>query len=259
MFENEDDISDSSPDSNEQQQSDSSQSEPSESSQAPEAPAKTEDNVPFHLHPRFQEVISEKNELRNQTQALAKQLEQLQSQMKASTPAQKDELMERLESIDPKFAALLKGMRDELSASKKQLEELSGWRTQSSAQSVQQQVSSTKSQFYAENKIPEDRKAIYEAMVQAEANRNPNLQISDLPKVMKQVHESLGKMFQTVERSTAKSFADGKKAEAAKPSSLPKGAPAKATKPSNAQVSASDLRASMIKEALEDVRADKDI
>jgi hypothetical protein len=258
MNEQEDVLSESSPESNEQQTAETSQPEQSDPSPAKEQ-AKTEDNVPFHLHPRFQEVISEKNAIKEQNAAFQRELAELKKQVQASTPAEKDELMDRLESIDPKFAALLKGMRDEQKALKQTIQDLSGWREQSSAQTTAQQVQGMKNQFYTENKIPEDRKGIYEAMVQAEASRNPNLQVSDLPKVMKQVHDSLGKMFQTAERATTKQFVDSKKAEASKPTSLPKGAPAKATKPDNTSVSASDLRAQMVKEALDSVRSAKDI
>jgi hypothetical protein len=254
-FENEDvNLSESSAEETNEQQTDSNDAPAEEAAPA----AKSEDNVPFHMHPRFQEVISEKNALKEQTAAFQRELAELRTQIKSSTPAEKDELMERLESIDPKFAGLLRNMRDELKSTKQQLEDFSSWRQQSSQETVQERVGNLKSQFYTENKIPEDRKAIYEAMVQAEAGRNPKLKVSDLPGVLKQVHESLGKMFQTVERDTTKKFVADKKSEASKPAPLAKGAPAKATKPEQ-NLSHSQLKAQMLREAMDDVKSSKEI
>jgi uncharacterized protein YdcH (DUF465 family) len=260
MLDNEDvNSSDSSAESNQTEQStpDSNESSSSEASSA--APAqKSEDNVPFHMHPRFQEVISEKNALREQTQALAKQLEQLQSQMKSSQPAQKDELMERLKGIDPAFAERF-GKLNEVDHLKNELAEFKQWREQSAAQQLQQQISSSKDKFYTENSVPSDRRDLYEALVNDIAGANPKLTVNDLPAVMKQVHEKLGKMFQSVERSTTKNFVDGKKAEANKPSTMKPGAPAKAVKQDTTPLSRAEILAEMKKEAASSLRADKDI
>jgi hypothetical protein len=54
-----------------------------ESNAAPEQEAAApqqaeEDKVPFHLHPRFQEVIFQKNQLAEQTKALQTQLQEMQ-------------------------------------------------------------------------------------------------------------------------------------------------------------------------------------
>jgi chromosome segregation ATPase len=210
------------------------------------------------MHPRFQEVIRDRNEAKEQHATLQRELAELKQTLKAATPAQKDELMERLEKIDPEFGGLLKTMRNELKEARQQLHDLSGWRNQSSAQTTQQQITSIKSDFYNTNKVPENRRAIYEAMAKAQADSNPKLQISDLPQVMKQVHDSISKMFQVEQRATTKNFVDGKKNEASKPSTLPKGAPAKAGSKEQ-PVSKDDLRAQMIKEALSSVRGNKEI
>lgn len=263
-FENEDvDSSASSAETNDTQQTEQSDSTSTETadSNASEAAAKAEDKVPFHMHPRFQEVIQEKNAIKEQHAAMQRELTELKQQFKQSTPAEKDELMDRLESIDPKFAALLKGMRDELKATKQQMEELSGWRNQSSAQTAQQQVSTAKERFYTENKIPKERQEFYEDRVARIANANPNIKVSDLPAVLKQVHADIGKMFQSVERATTKTFVETKKGEAAKPATQSKGVPSKAgAKQNNDQgLSAQDIRREMIAEVLAEARGGKDI
>lgn len=259
MIDNEDVISDSSTEEQTEQQPDSSSSPAEETSSAAAPAPKSEDNVPFHMHPRFQEVISEKNAIKEQNAAFQRELQELKNQVKAATPAERDELMERLEGIDPKFAALLKGMRDELKTTKQALEEFSSWKQQSSAQTQAQQIKGMKDSFYSENKVPAERRDLYEAMVSNAAASNPNLTVNDLPSVMKQVHEQLGKMFQSNERATTKQFVEGKKAEANKPSTLKPGAPAKNVKQDSAPLSRAELLAEMKKAASDSLRADKDI
>src|SRR6185437_3864696 len=145
------------------------------------ASAPSEDNVPFHKHPRFQELIQERNTFKEQIEAQAKVLQSLQDQVKKATPAERDELMERLAGIDPQFGALVKNMRDELKTARQQIDDFNQWRQTSSAQTAQQQVASTKTNFYTENKVPEERRGLYEAMIKQVADSNPKLNISDLP------------------------------------------------------------------------------
>ena len=103
----EEDVSDgSSPqiETNEQQPADSAPSQESNESAPQQA---KEDNVPFHLHPRFQEVIADKRALKEQNETFQRELQELREQIKRSQPQPqptKDELMERLKGIDPAFA-----------------------------------------------------------------------------------------------------------------------------------------------------------
>ena len=261
-FEDEDVTSDSSTESTESNESSNETTSTDENSEAPASSeggaGKSEDNVPFHLHPRFQEVIRDSNEAKEAQAALQRELAEIKQQLKASTPAEKDELMERLEKIDPDFGKLVKTMRNELKEARQQLQELSGWKTQSSQQTVQQTIQSHKSDFYTKNNVPETRRALYDAMVKAEADRDPSIKVNDLPRVLKQVHDSISKMFQVEQRATTKNFVDGKKSEANKPATLPKGtAPKSASK--EQPTSKEDLRAQMIKDALAEVRGNKEI
>lgn len=247
---------DSSPETQveEHQPAEPSPSEPSQEAAQPKA----ESEVPFHMHPRFQELVHEKNQYREQLQALSKQVEDLKKLSAQQTQPQKDALLERLKGIDPEFAERF-GKVNEVDTLKQELEEFRQWREQMAIQQTQSQIESLKDKFYQENNIPAEQRDLYEALVSQQAAKDPSLKISDLPRVMKQVHESIGKMFQKVERSTAKSFVEGKKTEAAKPTSLPKGAPAKAVKADQQNLSRQELRELIKKEALEEARSGKDI
>lgn len=265
-FENEqEDVqADSSPEITEQSTPDSSPApEATENTEANAAQAKSEDNVPFHQHPRFQEVIAERRALKEQNEAFAKQLREMQDNLRQLQPKEqpKDELMERLKGIDPQFAERF-GKISEVDQLKQELAEFKAWREQSAAQQLQQQISSSKDKFYAENNVPADRRELYEAQLAFAAQHDTRLAqmtVADLPKVLKEIHDKLGKMFQSVERTTTKQFVEGKKAEAAKPASLKPGAPAKAVKKDSGPATREELLAEMRKAAKEQLRGDQEI
>lgn len=231
-------------------------------SEAPEAQDQSaqaqpkEDNVPFHLHPRFQEVISEKNALKEQLKEFQRQLEAMKQQAPKQEP-QRDELMERLKQIDPVFAERFARLNkvDELESKLAQFEQ---WQQQQAQASVQQTVQATKDKFYAENNIPAERRELYEAQLIMAAQADPSLRTSDLPKVMKNIHDKMSKLFSSVERSTAKQLVEGKKAEAARPAPMPKGQAVKGRQ-ENAPLSPQEAKAQLIKDTLAEIRSAKDI
>jgi hypothetical protein len=59
------------------------------------------------------------------------------------------------------------------------------------AKSAQQQTEAFINKFYSDNKVPADRQEIYQAMLIKTATENKNLKDSDLPDVMKSIHEKL--------------------------------------------------------------------
>lgn len=246
-----------------EQQTEQQQSEPSQESAAPEqeaaAPKESEeDKVPFHLHPRFQEVIFQKNQLAEQTKALQQQLQEMQRQFQSNAPkaqTEEDKLIARLKGIDPEFGgrfAELDSLRNEMKAFKE-------WQQQAEAQKAQLEISNTKEKLFTESKVPTERRAIYEAMIREEASRNPNLQISDLPSVFKTVHENISKLFGNVERQVTKTYVEAKTAQAAKPGTQPKGQPAKANTEMQFSKNSQEAKAQLIQEVLKQARAGKDI
>ena len=241
------------------EQTEQNHSEPAQAEPSAQPAAKSEDNVPFHMHPRFQELVSQRNSDRERASSLERQLQQLQEQIKSSQPAQKDELMERLKNIDPAFAERF-GKIGEVDSLKAELAELRSFREEMNRQSVQQRVQSAKDAFYAENKIPDDRKEIYEAMLVQAVSSNPEmaaLPVSELPKVLKTLHDRVGKLFSTVERQATKTLVDQRKADAAKPLTAKSGQ----AKPVNQekQMSKAELRAAMKAEILAEAGSGNDI
>lgn len=214
------------------------------------------------MHPRFQELIARNNEykarMEEQERTFQSRLKELESRIPAQQP-QKDELMERLKGIDPAFAERF-GKISEVDQLKQELQEFHQWRQEMADQQLKQQISSTKDKFYTENNIPEARRKIYEGQLLAMRDEGhlDNVKVSDLPKVMKQIHDEIGKLFQAVERSTTKQFVENKRTEASKPAPLKPGAPAKSVK-TNGPISKEELMAEMRKNALSKLRSDSEI
>lgn len=254
MYQEEDDISGSSPEQEEQNQpadSDSTQVEASEP--APE-PVKQEDQ-PFHMHPRFQEVISEKNALKEQNRIFEQKLQDMERRFQASQKQEAPKtnpVRERLTGIDKDFAEYV-GSVEKIPEIQQQLQEFQQWKQEQAAREIQVQAANAEDKFYSENKVPAEHREIYNAQLRMIAQSNPNLQVSDLPKVLKDVHEKMTKLFKSTERAATKQLVVGKQADAAKPSTQPKGAPAKAGQKESPQNSQS-LRAQLLADTLNEMK-----
>lgn len=178
-------------------------------SQAAEEAAETpkEESVPFHEHPRFKEVINDRNELRRELQALREQTERL------AAPAPKkegDPLIDRLKGIDPEFGQSY----EKLSGLRAELEELRQWRQTQEAENIRRQAMDSISKLHTENKVPEELQAAYQSEIEAAARNNPQMGIKDIPEVYKTIHAKYSKLLDSVRREATKKYVVDKKADA---------------------------------------------
>lgn len=231
-------------------------------------PAEKPESKPFHEHPRFQELIENNRSLKETNKAFEQRLAQMQSQFessrKAAEPQQKDELLERLRGIDPEFAKRIERINDFDKVSK-EIEELRSWRNESTAERVRQEATSTVSRFYEEQKVPQERRAIYDALVRhtvagQEAQMGRAMQVNELPAVLKSVHEQINKTFTATQREATKQLVEGKRADAKRPVPQPKGQQVPNPKgPDYSKLSKSDAKAQIISDILAETRASKDV
>jgi uncharacterized protein with von Willebrand factor type A (vWA) domain len=234
-----------------------SQEEPSQSA-APEQ--KSEDNVPFHMHPRFRELVDERNQFKEQNKAFENQLAELQKQLQSLKPPQqpqKDALMERLKGIDPEFADRF-GKLNEVDSLKQDLAEFKQWKENLARQEVVSKAENLASKFYEENKVPAELRKIYEVQWRDAARQDTRIGLNDLPKVLKSIHDDMSKLFENVKRETTKEYVASKKTDASKPSSQPKGQPVKTGKQKYSE-NPNEAKAQMVKNILAEIRADQDI
>lgn len=255
---------DSSSEQSEQNNNQASESSSNDSREAAPAP-KADPQVPFHEHPRFKELIEEKNTFksrleeneRTHKQQYADMQAKLEAFQKASTPKQEDALMARLKGIDPEFADRF-GKLGDIETLKQELQQVQSWKQEMAQERVRHEAVSARDKFYADNKVPADKQGIYNALLSHASNSNPNLGLKDLPKMLKDVHDQISKVFTSAQRDATKQLVEGKKADGSKPTSQPKGQPVKPGKPEFSK-NPGEAKAQLIKDILAETRANKDI
>lgn len=214
--------------------------EPSTTEGQAEAPGKEASNnkpetTDFNEHPRFKELIEQKNYERTQREYFQKRLEQLETKM--SQPAQtqkqqeaKDELIEDLEKIDPRLAARLKQFTESHSTVQDLVKKLEGFEKQNTEREQMQTVNTAVSKinsWHDSNKVsPEVKQIINDKLDLLYGQGKLNLQ--NLEKTYNDTFAGLKKFEDAIKRSERESYVKGKKEDAAVPTSQPKGMPAKA-------------------------------
>jgi len=183
-----------------------------------------ETQLPFHEHPRFKELIEQKNQFAQQSQEASRQIRAMQQQIQqmqqhSQTAKQReDALHARLKGIDPEFGERFAKIDGSLT----QLEELRQWKQQMETQQVRERgVNYVNSQHEA-NKVPSEWRDIYNAQIEAAIRSNPNAQLEDLPNIYKGVHAAMSKLMDSQKRAVTESYVTDKKKDASLPTT-PKG------------------------------------
>lgn len=214
-------------------------------------------------HPRFKELIEQKNQFSQRVQTYEKQLAEMQKRFEEmNKPKQEDpeakqtqELMERLKGIDPTFA---KGYQKALEAAK-QVEQLSQWKQQYETQQFQQAAVSTVNSLHEANKLSPEIRDLYNAQLIA-AERNGQIRsVDDVKAVYKQVHESMSKMFEARDRQLRESYVADKKKDASAPTAQSKGKPVNPNAPKQYSKDPGEARQQMVAEILAETRASKNV
>lgn len=183
---------------------------------ASESQPKPDTQTPFHEHPRFKELVEQKNQFAEQSRKMEAQLAEMQRQLQASKPAPAkpaDPMLERLKGIDPEFAAYM----EKLSGTQAELQGLREWKQQLESDRIRTEAISTVNKLHSENKVPKELQDVYNTMIESRIVKMPNARIDDIPKVFKEVHEMYSKIIDGVKRSERESYLTGKKQDAAIP------------------------------------------
>lgn len=243
------------------QAQESQDSEPSKEAAA----AQEEKQMPFHEHPRFKEVIEQKNQFKQQVELAERRIQDMErrfaemtKQQEAARPKPQDALMERLKGIDPDFAERF-GKLSEVDTMKQDLQEFKQWKEEQAHQAVRMEARNTMERLFTDNNVSKELRGIYEDRISAAASRNPNLGVNDLPNVFKGIHEEMSKLLETTKRETTKNYVANKQQAAAKPSTQPKGKAAQAVNKQQFSKDPQQARAELVKQILEQSRAEKDI
>lgn len=258
MFENEgteiESTSDVSPESSPETQTDA---QPEQQAAAPQQVKE----VPFHEHPRWKEVMEERNAERQQRAQLEQKLAQMERQFRQSQQPKdtrpdfnevRTKMAERLKGIDPEFQSYMSLLEEQALSSK---QELARYREE---QFVERAVGKFE-ELNKANNVPAELAPVLRAQLDEMYRQGKIRNLGDLENAYKQVHAPLNKLLEERERSALAKYTTEKKAVAAKPAAQPKG---RATAPGSAQKShsnAKDRRSSIIADVLAQTRASKEV
>lgn len=210
--------------------------------------------TPFHEHPRFKEVIEQKNRYADEVKQLKEQFAEMQKRFETQSQPkpQENPLMARLKGIDPEFAEYI----ENLSTRAQKAEALEQRLNQREQADLRTQAVSEISKLHEANKVPESMREFYEREVRFEAMSNPKLGLQDLPQVYKAIHEKYSKLIEDTKRTERESYVKGKKDDSKAPTSQPKGTTVKPGRP-EAKGSPADRHTNIVKDALALMRQEK--
>lgn len=185
-------------------------------SQEASAPAQKE--LPFHEHPRFRELVEQKNQYQNKFDQIAQdnhrlqtQLQQLlQQQTQASKPKDADysDVFKEIEQLNPNFARFQQELHSKLPLVNQLQEKLSSIEQQMSVERQQRDAATARSEFSrlcTENKVSESDRELYMERVANMANARGS-SIKDLPALFTEAHQGLSKYIESVKRSERESY-----------------------------------------------------
>lgn len=217
--------------SSEPQESSALNQETAESAKAPEAETKTQPdttNTPFHEHPRFKELVAQKNEYAEKVKAFEakmaeqeKMLRSFQEKLNPPKPDKRQEMIERLKGIDPEFGSFI----ENVASQSQQAQELASWRREQELAQTRERALSAVEKLHETHKVAKEDRDLYNTLIEVEATRNPNATLNDLPAIYKSVHDKMNSRYEAIKRAERESYVVGKKADSSIPTSQPKGKP----------------------------------
>lgn len=216
--------------------SDASDAQGSEGA-AQAASKQTPEPTPFHEHPRFKELVEQKNQALSSQKALETKLAEIEARFsKAQEPqgpskeqTELDSLIADLKKVDPRLAAQIEAASKAQSSVQQLQQRLEQFEKQNveTQQSARVQTAVAKvNQLHESNKVsPELKQLINDKIDLLYAQGKLNLQ--NIEAEYAREHGAYQKMFEGLKRTERESYVTDKKKDAQVPTSQPKGAPAK--------------------------------
>lgn len=237
---------------------------------APEQKQDTIDWAKAFEHPRFKELVADKNNYQNRYQDMESKYKALEGQLnsfKESQPkpqTETDALLKDLEKVDPRLANVIKSQLQAAETAKSVSQRLEQFEKQSQESARQQTIATAVGKInslHESNKMSDFGKQFIENRLDL-AYRSGQLNASDL----KAVEGAYGEAAKTIKayedsmkRDVTQSYVQSKKTDASVPASVPKGPQARpAAKATPAFKSKDDLRSAVVKSYLKESAAAKD-
>lgn len=187
------------------------------------ATEQSEQEKPFHEHPRFQELIQKNREAEQR----AAQYEQMMADMrskydelssKLQPPKQANPFVSKLREIDPAYAEYIESLESKASKADLALQRLEHLETQNLVKQYENQVE----RLHSDNKTPESVKSLIKEQLDHQALRG-EIQLKDVPGAYKKALDRYTKLIDDVKRGERASYVEVKTKDAQIPASQPKG------------------------------------
>lgn len=189
-------------------------------------------------HPRFKELVEQKNQYQTESKSLKdtvtelqRQLKELSSQPKTQSQAEKDELIEEIRKVHPGLADRLEKFNKGFSSVEQLQAKLQALETQQSQAAREQTVQAALSkinQLHESNKVSPELKSFINNEMDRLAITGQLKELSQVESTYKLVHEQFSKFVDGIKRAERESYVQAKKPDSKIPVSQPKGEPAKA-------------------------------
>lgn len=208
---------------------DSDQSSSDKPAQEGQSASKPEAELPFHQHPRFQELIQERKSMSSQFEKLQAQYADMEKryqtnqQEKEAASKPVNPFVAKLREIDPAYAEYIESLETRASKADTIEQRLQ----EQDRQRLVSDYESGISKLYSDNKVPEELRPFIKEQLDSMAISGQLKHLKDLPEVFKSVQERYSKLAEGWERKTRASYVTDKGKDSAAPSSQNRGKPAK--------------------------------
>jgi hypothetical protein len=236
------------------------QTQPDQSRETPsQEAAPKQETTPFHEHPRWKEMIEQRNQAQEQARQLQQQYADMQRQFhelrQPKPEAPQDKTYEKLKGIDPEFADYIKDIREQAMSAKEVREQLQQIQTQNF---VREAVSTVNS-LHAENKVPAELKKIYEEAIDARYATGKLRSVEDVKKAYSEIHSQYSQVLESVRRAERESYTASKKSESSTPTSQAKGNPVNHSSKAEYSKDPAEARSQLVKRIISQTRAEKEL
>lgn len=188
-------------------------------------PASAPKEVPFHEHPRWKEVMAERDAEKQAKAELQRQLQEMRSQIqqfnqpKSNKPdfnEVRTKMGERLKTIDPEFGSYMALLEEQALSAKQEMSNLREERLVETLVGKFQELSS-------KSEVPAEMAGLYQAQLDQMYREGKIRSSADMEAAFKSVHEPLARVLEAREKAYLEKYTAGKKQEAGKPAPQPKG------------------------------------
>ncbi len=207
--------------------------------EARESEKQQQEATPFHEHPRFKELVEQKNAALQAQKALEQRLADFEGRFSQANQAPKapskdqsefESLISDLKNIDPRLAAQLEAHSkaasriDELQSKLEAFEKSSNEQLQ---QATVKEALSRINQLHDSNKVSPEMKGLINDKLDL-LYMQGKLNLQNLDTEYKGILEAQNKFIDMIKRAERESYVKAKKQDSTVPASQPKGQPAKA-------------------------------